>query len=59
MVAPMNTAQHQATYEDLLKVPDILIAEILDGEIIASPRPAFPHAQVTSTVNQDLGPFPR
>jgi hypothetical protein len=28
----MNTAQRRATYEDLLKVPDILIAEIIDGE---------------------------
>jgi Uma2 family endonuclease len=59
MVAPMSTAQRQATYEDLLKVPDILIAEIVDGELVTSPRPAFPHAQVTSAVNQDLGPFSR
>ena len=59
MVAPMNTAQRQATYEDLLKVPDILIAEIVDGELLTFPRPASPHAQVTSTVNQDLGPFSR
>ncbi|MGE0826904.1 MAG: Uma2 family endonuclease [Candidatus Binatia bacterium] len=55
----MNTAQRHATYEDLLKVPDILIAEILDGELITSPRPASAHAQVTSAVNQDLGPFSR
>jgi Uma2 family endonuclease len=59
MVAPMSTARRQATYEDLLKVPDILIAEIVDGELVTSPRPAFPHAQVTSAVNQDLGPFSR
>ncbi len=55
----MNTAQRQATYEDLLKVPDMLIAEILDGELMTFPRPTFPHAQVTSAVNQDLGPFSR
>lgn len=55
----MSTARRQATYEDLLKVPDILIAEIVDGELVTSPRPAFPHAQVTSAVNQDLGPFSR
>jgi Uma2 family endonuclease len=55
----MNTAQRQATYEDLLIVPDILIAEIVDGELFTFPRPASPHAQVTSTVNQDLGPFSR
>jgi Uma2 family endonuclease len=55
----MSTVRRQATYEDLLKVPDILIAEIVDGELVTSPRPAFPHAQVTSAVNQDLGPFSR
>lgn len=59
MVAPMSTARRRATYEDLLTVPDILIAEIIDGELVTSPRPAFPHAQVTSAVNQDLGPFSR
>jgi Uma2 family endonuclease len=31
---------HPATYDDLLTVPDLLIAEILDGELYASPRPA-------------------
>jgi Uma2 family endonuclease len=55
----MSTARRRATYEDLLQVPDILIAEIVDGELITSPRPAFPHAQATSAVIQDLGPFSR
>ena len=59
MVALMSTAQRRATYEDLLKVPDILIAEIVDGELVTSPRPAFLHAQATSAVNQDLSPFSR
>lgn len=55
----MDPAQRRATYEDLLKVPDILIAEILDGELITSPRPASPHARVTSVLIQDVGPFDR
>ena len=59
MVTFMDTAQRRATYEDLLKVPDSLIAEIVDGELVTSPRPSSPHAQVTSAVNQDLGPFSR
>jgi Uma2 family endonuclease len=59
MVAAMGTARRMATYEDLLKVPDILIAEILDGELITSPRPASPHARATSAVGQDLSPFDR
>ena len=31
-----------ATYDDLVKVPDNLVAEIVDGELHASPRPAPP-----------------
>jgi hypothetical protein len=33
-----------ATYDDLVKVPDIQVAEIVDGELHASPRPAPRHA---------------
>jgi Uma2 family endonuclease len=33
-----------ATYEDLVKLPNHLVAEILDGELHASPRPAPRHA---------------
>jgi hypothetical protein len=29
-----------ATYDDLVKVPDIQVAEIVDGELHASPRPS-------------------
>jgi Uma2 family endonuclease len=55
----MNPARRRATYEDLLAVPDILIAEIIDGELITSPRPASPHARAASVITQDLGPFDR
>lgn len=33
-----------ATYEDLRAVPEHLVAEILDGDLYASPRPNSPHA---------------
>ncbi len=59
MVAGMDPARRRATYEDLLQVPDILIAEIVDGELITSPRPAFPHAWATSVIGPDLAPFNR
>lgn len=59
MVTPMDPARRQSTYEDLLQVPDILIAEVVDGELITSPRPASPHAYATSAIIQDLGPFAR
>lgn len=43
-----------ATYEDLLQVPEGLVAEIVDGELIASPRPAVRHAAVSSSVQGGL-----
>jgi Uma2 family endonuclease len=55
----MNPARRHATYDDLLQVPDIFIAEIVDGELLTSPRPAFPHARAASVIAQDLGPFDR
>lgn len=57
MVALMDPARRQATYEDLLQVPDILIAEIVAGELLTSPRPAFPHARAVSVVGRALDPF--
>ena len=49
-----------ATYDDLLAVPDHLVAEILDGDLHTSPRPAPRHAQATSGLTIDLGgPFDR
>ena len=49
-----------ATYADLLQVPDHLVAEILDGELHASPRPALPHARAASVLGVAIGgPFDR
>lgn len=51
-------AKPRATYEDLLRVPDHLVAEILDGELFATPRPAAPHAYTTFCLSVALGgPF--
>jgi Uma2 family endonuclease len=55
----MNAAIRNATYEDLLQVPDNLIAEILGGELITSPRPASAHARATWVIAQGIGPFDR
>ena len=57
MVSTVDTARRRATYEDLLKVTDILIAEIVDGELITSPRPASPHARASSVIGRVLDPF--
>jgi Uma2 family endonuclease len=39
-----------ATYEDLVNVPEHLVAEIVDGELWASPRPAPKHAWAYSSL---------
>jgi Uma2 family endonuclease len=44
-----------ATYDDLRKVPDHYVAEMFDGELYASPRPAIAHAHATSVLGAKLG----
>ena len=47
-----------ATYEDLIKVPDHLIAEIIAGELITSPRPGPRHVHAASSLGGDIvNPF--
>ena len=53
MTAP---AGRRATYDDLLRLPDNVIGEIVDGELIASPRPALPHSHATSALGGELLP---
>jgi Uma2 family endonuclease len=55
-----EAARRCATYQDLIGVPSHLVAEIVNGQLIASPRPAPPHALVASSLGADLhGPFHR
>ena len=54
----MDRAKRRATYADLFDLPDNVVGEIIDGELYASPRPASPHAFVTSAISRDLlGPL--
>ena len=49
-----------ATYDDLRDVPDHFVAEMFDGDLYASPRPAVPHAHAASVLGAKLGgPFHR
>lgn len=55
-----HTVRRPARYDDLLAVPDDMVAEILDGELHSTPRPAVPHALATTGLGADLiGPFDR
>jgi len=48
----------KATYEDLLRVPDHLIAELVHGRLITHPRPAPRHARAASSLGIEVGgPF--
>jgi Uma2 family endonuclease len=49
-------SKRPATYEDLRRVPDSFVAEILDGELYATPRPAIPHVRAASRLGVVLGP---
>jgi Uma2 family endonuclease len=49
-----------ATYDDLRDVPDHYVAEMFDGELYATPRPALPHAHAATVLGNKLGtPFHR
>ncbi len=49
-----------ATYEDLLALPDNVVGEILNGELLDSPRPASLHALASSALgSQIFAPFHR
>jgi Uma2 family endonuclease len=49
---PLKTG---ATYDDLCDVSELFIAEIIDGDLYASPRPPFRHAYAASVLAGELG----
>ena len=51
----MKPLKKDATYDDLCDVPDHFVAEMFDGELYASPRPASPHARAASILGGKLG----
>jgi len=56
----VQTAEKPATYEDLLAVPENLVAEILSGRLYTSPRPAPRHARASSSLGVEVGaPYDR
>jgi Uma2 family endonuclease len=59
-MAQASRTRSGASYEDLLQVPDHLVAEILAGDLYATPRPALRHAYAASQLGAELiGPFDR
>lgn len=52
----VEVTERPATYEDLLAVPEHLVAEILFGRLVTRPRPAPRHAVAGSALGNVLGP---
>lgn len=42
--------REHATYDDLLQVPANMVAELIEGELYASPRPSGPHTLASSAL---------
>lgn len=55
-----DPARRRATYDDLQKIPAHLVAELLNGDLVTSPRPGPRHAQAASSLAGELyAPFHR
>lgn len=52
----MGDKNRGATYQDVLDAPEHMVAELIDGELLLSPRPAAPHASVSSSLGGELLP---
>ena len=53
-LAAVAEPKRKATYDDVLAAPEHQVAEILDGELFLSPRPASPHARASSILGSEL-----
>lgn len=52
--------RRRATYEDLLRLPEHVVGELIDGDLVASPRPAGHQAAASSNLRAGLiGAFGR
>lgn len=57
MAARMKTS---ATYDDLVRLPENVVGELIDGELYAWPRPSAAHARGASALSMDIGgPYDR
>ena len=50
----MMSARRRALYEEIERLPENQVGEIVDGELFVSPRPASPHALAASMIAADL-----
>jgi Uma2 family endonuclease len=53
-MADSKRGRRRATYEDVLNAPEHKVAEIIDGVLYLSPRPAFPHGIATTALAAEI-----
>jgi len=54
------STRRAASYDDILALPENVVGELIDGELVVSPRPASPHARAASVLGAELlRPFDR
>src|SRR5262249_47483500 len=54
IVPSVGEPKRKPTYDDVLAAPEHLNAEIIDGELILSQRPAYRHANASSVLGADV-----
>ncbi|MBF0226618.1 MAG: Uma2 family endonuclease [Desulfobacterales bacterium] len=52
----LQTINKTANYEDLYKIPENMIGQIINGELITMPRPSLRHSNVVSSIGFEIGP---
>src|SRR5689334_18305091 len=57
MADDMKPARRHATYDDVRDASDLVVAELIEGDLYTSPRPAIPHARTATALAQDLRSF--
>ena len=50
-----KSARIMATYDDLFNIPEHMIGEIIEGELIVSPRPSIEHIHAGAILGNELG----
>ena len=51
-----EAAKREATYQDLFDLPENTTGEIINGELIVTPRPSRKHVYTASALGSEIGP---
>lgn len=51
-----DSVRKPASYEDVLRAPEHVIAQVIDGELHMQPRPGPAHQHAASVLGEELGP---